>query len=531
MPIDDSTAVITGLMNPAAYPVAPDSIERIETHISWVFLTWQHAYKVKKPVKLPFVDFSTLALRRQYCEQELRLNRRFAPQLYQAVIAITKDSAGYHVEGDGDPVEFAVKMRRFPNEARLDRVLARGELTTVHCDALARRLAEWHEQAGRAAASVPFGDPAMICRHASDAVQGLRANAAKLNLSGCVEAVGRWMAAEGERLKEHFIARKQHGFVRECHGDLHLENLVLLDGEVLAFDCLEFRDELRWIDVMADVAFVTMDLTNRGQSSLAHRLTNAYLEAANDVTGLHVLRFYQAYRALVRAEVLAIRLRNASPRSERADTDALKRAANNYLKLAERYTWAPCPVLIITHGVSGSGKTTVTQPLLEELGAVRLRSDVERRRAESAIAVSNSRSEPAARESRYSHAARQAVYDYLRMSAEQILQAGFSAIVDATFLQRAQRASFRELAAELQVPFVILACETSPAQLQTRVHERLAAGRDPSEATPAVVEQQLRECEPLTPDEQRIAITVNTAGPVDIRALLRAIATLTGNAA
>jgi aminoglycoside phosphotransferase family enzyme len=406
-------------------------VEVVETHISWVLLTGQFAYKVKKPVRLDFVDFSTLARRGEACHDELRLNRRFAPQIYLEVVGITGSASQPEFGGQGEPIEYAVRMVQFPAEARLDRVLAAGGYAAADCDRLAKVIAERHLCAGVARRGAPFGEASTIAKHVRDVL-----NSAVELARGCpqepfVERIGAWVESELSRLTATFEQRKSAGWIRECHGDLHCENIVMYGGQAVPFDCLEFRDDLRWIDCASDIAFLSMDLADRGYPALAHRLLNKYLEQTGDFEGLGVLRYYQVYRALVRAIVTTMQAGAAA--------GTIPDRARAYFELADRYTQPQKAALVITHGVSGSGKTTATQELLEKSGAVRLRSDIERRRDDTAVGDN-----PASAADRYTPAARDAIYEKLLRKVEVGLTAGFPMIVDATFLRRSIATTFAD---------------------------------------------------------------------------------------
>jgi aminoglycoside phosphotransferase family enzyme/predicted kinase len=492
--VSHSDQLVRALLSPAAYPHPVERVEVVETHISWVFLTGQFAYKVKKPVRLDFVDFSTLERRREACHDELRLNRRFAPQLYLDVVEITGSASQPVIAGPGEPLEYAVKMVQFPAEARLDRVLRTGGFGPADCDRLAAVIASSHLHADVAATDTIFGETTTIARQ----VQDILRTAAEQTQGGpegrIVEQICTWVESELNRLTVIFEVRKSEGFVRECHGDLHCENIVMLDGQPVAFDCLEFRDDLRWIDCTSDIAFLSMDLADRGHPSLSHRLVNTYIEQTGDVRGVGVLRYYQVYRAVVRAVVTTLQAGAASR--------VMPERAKRYLQLAHQYTQPRQAALVITHGVSGSGKSTTTQELLEQIGAVRLRSDIERQRRDdrTVSAHAGSPADP------YTSAARDAVYARLLDKAEIVLTAGYPLIVDATFLRQKHRDAFRHLAARLGVPFVILAFDADPDTLRQRIKERQQAGNDASEATLAVLEVQLREREPLADDEREFVV-------------------------
>src|SRR6266516_4567782 len=268
-----------------------EQVTVLETHISYVLLTGRYAYKLKKAVDFGFLDFTTLAARRHFCEEELRLNRRLAPALYLDVVPITGSVDAPIVGGDGIAIEYAVKMGEFPQDALASGLLTRGELVPADIDALAAMVAAFHGAIEVAAAGAGFGAPEGILQRAQDNCSAL--------LPLLDDPAERAHAAR----RGAFLRRVEEGFVRECHGDLHLGNIARIDGELTIFDCIEFNPALRWIDVMSEVAFTVMDLEDRGRADLSHRFLNAYLERTGDYSGLAVLRFYLVYRALVRAKI------------------------------------------------------------------------------------------------------------------------------------------------------------------------------------------------------------------------------------
>lgn len=497
--------LIAALHEPQRYDHPVERVTLVETHISWVLLTGRYAYKIKKPVDLGFLDFSTLDKRRHFCEEELRLNRRLAPEIYLAVVPITGTPENPRFGGPGVPIEYAVQMREFPQEAQLDRVLARGALKPEHIDDLAARLADFHQHAAVAGPDSPFGTPERVWQPVHENFEQIRARISETQRPP-LERLEHWSQAAFEQLKNNFAARKRDGFVRECHGDAHLANMVLLDGRVVPFDCLEFNANLRWIDVTNEVAFTVMDLADRGQEGYARRFLNAWLEHTGDYAGLKLLRFYQVYRALVRAKVAAIRL--SQPGLSSAEQEQIGAYYRGYIDLAERYTRPTRPAWMIAHGLSGTGKTTLTQALVERLGAVRVRSDVERKRQHGLAATARSGS--ALNEGLYTAEAGARTYDRLAELARAIVGAGHTVILDATFLRRAQRERMQALAAELRVPFLILAFGASEATLRERIVAREQAGVDASEAGLAVLEHQLASAEPLAAEEQAQALVINT---------------------
>ena len=499
-------SLIEALQNPALYDHPVQGFRVMETHISWVLLTGSYAYKIKKPVDLGFLDFSTLERRRHDCEEELRLNRRLAPALYLAVVPITGSAASPVLGGEGRVIEYAVKMREFPQDAQLDRVLDRGELQGEHISRLAQTVSEFHARASVAAAESPFGSAELLWQPVLQNFEQIRPHLDNDEDRELLDKLQAWSEQTHGRLTAVWQTRKRDGFIRECHGDMHLGNMALVDGEVIIFDCLEFNERLRWIDVMSEVAFVTMDLYDRGRPGLAHRFLNDYLQHSGDYEGLRVLRFYQVYRALVRAKVACIRLtQEGISETERA---AARTHYRQYLRLAERYTHPIPTPLIITHGLSGSGKTTISDALLESSGAVRVRSDVERKRLFGLSAEARSGSGVAT--GLYSPDATARAYERLAALARTIITAGFPAIVDAAFLQHQQREQFRDLAERLQVPFVIFHCSTSPERLRRRVQQRTSQGHDASEANLQVLEHQLLTQDPLRADEAMHIFTIDT---------------------
>ena len=357
------------LRAPECYPHPVGRIEVLETHISRVFLTGDLAYKLKKPVNLGFLDFSTLEARHFYCEEEVRLNRRTAPAIYLGVVPVTASEGGARIGGRGRVVDYAVKMRQFSQDALLERMARAHAVEPRHVDTLADTLAAFHGAAGR---TTRFGSAARILACVLDNLDALEIE------GGPVDWLRRWTRNEHGRLLPAFAERRAGGAVRECHGDLHLANVVCIDGHPMPFDCIEFSEELRWIDVMSDLAFLTMDLAGHGLAPLAHRLLDRYLSATGDYGGLRVLRFYEVFRALVRAKVARLRQSQCPPGSRAAA--AARAECSRRIELACGLAVAGVPALVLMHGLSGSGKTTVSQQVVERFGAVRVRSDVERKR-------------------------------------------------------------------------------------------------------------------------------------------------------
>jgi aminoglycoside phosphotransferase family enzyme/predicted kinase len=476
--------------------VAAFHLPVIETHISYVLLAGAFAYKIKKAVRFEFLDFTTLAQRRFFCHEELRLNRRLAPLIYLDVVPISGTMDAPVFGGDGVAIEYAVKMRQFDQAGLLSRVIERDELTSAVIDALAREVAAFHTKAPRASTDLQYAQSGHVRQLARDNFTQMRSAPHDAHDGSNLERLHEWTESEGARLTEALDRRRHDGFVRECHGDLHLGNIALIDGRITLFDCLEFNPSMRWSDVMSDVAFLVMDLHDRNRPDLAARFLSAYLEDTSDYEGLAVLPFYIVYRALVRAKVASMRLAQPASRDERA---ALLDQYRTYLNLAAHQSERRRPSIVITHGVTGSGKTVRSQALVESMGAVRVRSDVERKRLFGLDA--NARSESPVGGGLYTDDASRRTYARLTALARTIAAAGFTAVLDAAFLKREQRDLVREVANDLGVPFIIADCSAPAAALKERVSRRLEANSDASEATLAVLERQLASDEPLAPDE------------------------------
>lgn len=489
--------LIRQLLRPAAYDHPVNAIRHIETHISHVLLCGDYAYKIKKDLNLGFVDFSSLAKRLAACQEEIRLNQRLAPQVYLGVVPITGSSESPQVNGPGKPIEYAVKMRQFPPDATLDRIDAEGRLTPAQVEAIGRRLARFHGlDCARADSHDAWGDPEQVWQPVAQNFIQIAPLLTTDDDRAQLDALQLWSEAEHRRLIPLMIERKRDGFVRECHGDLHLGNLAWVDDHLLVFDCLEFDPALRWIDIESEIAFCTMDLMARGHMNLAWLLLNTWLEDTGDYAGLPLLRYYAVYRALVRAKIAAVRA-SQTQSAERAAAESDMRAL---LALATRLTVHPWPVrLDITHGLSGSGKTTITRALMQTPGAIRLRSDVERKRLAGLDALAASGS--ATGQGLYAEEATRHTYAHLARLAGDLLKAGWPVIVDATFIGRGQRDRFRALAQARGVPFHILDFDVAEALLRERVARRGKTGRDASEAGLDVLAHQLQTAEPLGEDE------------------------------
>jgi uncharacterized protein len=507
---EEQARLIGSLTTPMLHGAACAAVQVIETHISYVLLTGEFAYKIKKAVALGFLDFRTLAARRFYCERELLLNSRLAPALYLEVVPITGTAAAPRIGGDGPAIEYAVKMTEFPQTALLTSVLARGALTAAHIDQLAATLAGFHTGAARAAVDSRFGSAPAILELAVENFAEIERLLEQEEGREALASLRLWTHREHAARAALFAARRRSGFVRECHGDLHLGNIALIGEQVTIFDCIEFSDDMRWSDVMADVAFLVMDLQDRGRSDFGWRALNMYLELTGDYEGVQLLRFYVVYRAMVRAKVACMRARQTTDRTARASKLA---EYHEYLRLARRWTTSSPRGVVITRGPTGSGKTTRSEALVEMAGAIRIRTDVERKRLHGLARLARSGS--ALDAGLYSASETERTYLTVAQLARTVANAGYPVVVDGTFLQRRQRDQFRALAAALHLPFVILDFVAAPHTLRERVRARHASGADASEADVRVLEHQLQVAEPPGADEGALTVTHDAAAPLE----------------
>lgn len=479
-------------------------LQLIETHISWVLVGTDLAYKFKKALHFDFLDFSTLEARRFYCMEELRLNRRLAPAIYLDVVAISGSANQPVLDGSGAAIEYAVKMQAFDQHAlwswRLDNQL----ITPPEIDSLAQKIARFHLAIPSAPDDNAWGDPAGLRAISDDNFAVIRTLADTVESRRQLAELSAWLDHQHARLHQVFLHRRQAGFVRECHGDLHSNNILTWRERVEVFDCIEFNDSLRWIDVMNDLAFILMDLEFRGRPDLAARMLNRSLQESGDYEGLAVLRYYRVQRALVRSKVACLRAGQADAATAAAASDEARR----YLTLAARSMQPGPAAIMITHGFSGSGKSVFSRALLELMGAVQIRSDLERKRMHGLAATDYAGAAPG--DGIYAALSTESTYRRLLELARLIVTAGLPVIVDAAFLKKEQRDFFAALARELALPFIIFDLHADVGVLLARVVARQAEGIDPSDAGPEVLAQQLATADALSDDELARSLQVDT---------------------
>ncbi|SDL57577.1 hypothetical protein SAMN05192555_105176 [Franzmannia pantelleriensis] len=500
-----SDTLIEALKSSSGYDHPVATVEVHETHISWILLTGEFAYKIKKPICFgSFLDFSTLAKRRALCEQEVRLNRRLAPNLYVAAVPISGTPEAPRINDASAPFEYAVKMRQFSNRLLFSHLQASGELSQELIDDLIDQLVDFHEQAAPVAVDSTLGSgesTAAIMEREFSLIRERLNNSDDLARLACLETLANEAHA---RLQEAFAARHRDGFVRETHGDIHLGNAVHHEGRALLFDGIEFNDELRWNDVACDLAFLLMDLEARGEQPLARHALNRYLELSGDYGLVRVLAYYKLYRALVMAKVAAIRYRQANDDDQQQPALA---ECRRYLNLADGYARFAFPYLLIGVGVSGSGKSRFTAEVIRRLGGVRLRSDVERKRLFGFHPQASSQQQGV---DIYTSSATHRTYQRLAELTGMLLESGLPVCIDATCLARWQRDMLGWEAEGRGLPLLTVSFEADVETLRQRIVKRARRGGDPSEASLDVLERQLAGLEPFGDDERRHLIHLDT---------------------
>ncbi|TNJ36105.1 MULTISPECIES: bifunctional aminoglycoside phosphotransferase/ATP-binding protein [Prosthecochloris] len=506
----------TSLLDPAAYLHNVETIELVETHISRIYLTGHYAYKLKKPVNLGFLDFTTLDSRNHYCHEELRLNRRLCPTLYIQVLPVTRNDEGITIGGSGDIIDYAVQMKQFDRTGELDSMLREHRLEPHHIDMVYHEVSAFHQRIPPAPPDSPWGKPATIRKTLFNNFSAEIISTLPESEQPVLKELKAWTGKELDRLESVLLQRRKNGMVRECHGDMHTGNIVLYHGNICIFDCIEFNPRLSTIDLTSDIAFFMMDLLHAGRTDLAWRFINGYMAETGDYQGMDVLRFYLVYRAMVRAKVTAIR-RNQE-QTEEAKNNALDEH-RSYLDLARSLTTPSPRRLMLTCGIAGSGKSTLAARIATTIGALHCRSDIERKRLAGMKPLDRSNLEE--KETLYGKDMSERTYSTLLNIARTTLNAGWHCIVDATFLHKAQRTPFIDLAKETGASLLIIMCNAPSCVLEKRLEQRAKKGADPSEAGIGVMKKQLRERERLTEEEMAIATEVNTASTQQTELLLR----------
>jgi aminoglycoside phosphotransferase family enzyme/predicted kinase len=488
--------IIEQMLSPKFYehPVT-EPIQLLQTHISFVLLTGKYAYKVKKPMNFGFLDFSTLEKRKYFCEEELRLNRRLAPDLYLSVLPIVETDGKYSFDksGQGAAAEYAIAMPEFSQEDLLIEMFASGRLTADHVRQIGEQLAAFHQQAITNDHINTFGTAAAVRSVAND---NYASTEKYVGIAQTAEQLAQTRAYTEKFFAENvdlFSDRIVKGKVRECHGDVHLKNICLYQDKIQIFDCIEFNEPFRNSDVLYDAAFLLMDLQFRGRSDLANIFLNTYLERTGDYEGVLLLPLHCSMRAYIRAKVTSFLLDDPNiPAGVKAN--AQKEAAA-YYKLAWEYTQTKQGKLIIMSGVSGSGKSTTARAIASKQDAIYLRSDAIRKQI-AGISLFERGSDDI-----YTPEMTAKTYARLTELGALLSSKGFTVILDAKHDRVSLRSQAIAAAQAQNIPVEIIYCTAPVEVLQQRLRDRAAANNDIADATVELLANQQTNFESFTSEE------------------------------
>ena len=473
-----------------------NNIRVLDTHASWVILTGKYAYKIKKSVDFGFLDYTTLEKRKKYCKLEFVLNQPLAGELYIGVLAIiNKDDEIIlkpidNVTESDNVIEYTLKMHEFSQEELFISLIKKPhKIKKYHIDNLAAQIAEFHIKAENNLPNESFGEPEQIKQPVIENFTHIRELLTEQEDFDNLEKIAKWAKNFYEKRFEHFVKRKENKLIRACHGDMHLGNIILHKNKPIIFDCIEFNKEFHWIDIIADVGFLIMDLDFNNNDVYSYRLLNKYLHHTGDYQSLAVLPYYLSYRAIVRAKINLLQKDKGTEYYEQY---------RKYIDLALKYTTKPIPTLVITHGASGSGKTYISRLLSETYQLIHVSSDIERKR------LANLHPYERANDTNiYNKDFTVKTYDKLLQEAKFLLKTGYSVVVDATFLKKEYRDKFYELTQELGAKFGIASLENDPEILKSRITKRAQNPNNVSDATHDVLEKQLEAQDPLSELEEK----------------------------
>ncbi|MBX9254580.1 AAA family ATPase [Desmonostoc muscorum CCALA 125] len=496
-------ALIEQMLQPGFYPhEVTESIKLIQTHASYVLLTGNYAYKLKKPVNFGFLDFSTLEKRQHFCQEELRLNQRGAAELYLEVLPIALVGEQYQLGGTGEAAEYVLKMRQFPQESLLSALFEAGKLNETNLDNLGRVVAQYHSQAQTNDYIRSFGEVpnlrAAFDENYEQTEKYIGGPQTQAQFTETKEYTDKFFTERSELL----ASRIHNNYIRECHGDLHLRNIALWHDKILLFDCIEFNEQFRFVDVMYDVAFTVMDLEARGRKNLGNAFLNAYTEQTGDWEGLQVLPLYLSRQAYVRAKVTSFLLDDPSVPAT-AKEEATKTAAD-YYKQAWEYTKPKQGQLLLMSGLSGSGKSTTARLLARHLGAIQLRSDAVRKHL-GGIPLSEKGSDDL-----YTPEMTGKTYTRLLSLGIILANQGFPVILDAKYDKQLLRQEAIAQATKHQLPLQIIQCTAPLEVLQERLNKRTG---DIADATADLLDSQLKQAEPFTEEEKTYVKILDTTQP------------------
>ncbi len=506
------SSLVAALQNPRIYPEKPAKIDLVQTHISAIFLAGQHVYKVKKPVNFGFLDFTTLEKRKYYCQQEVDLNRRLAKKVYLGVVEVRAHRGRVYIgDGPGEVIEYAVKMKRLPQDCMMDKWMARGAITSEVVERIAAKIAHFHARAATSPEISKFGN-----------IQTIRGNLEE-NFSETEKYVGPVISSDLYReiieatrrfLERHlplFHKRIADGKIRDCHGDLHLQH-ICLGEEILIFDCIEFNQRFRYSDVAADIAFLLMDLDYHQQPLLSAELASHYLMISQDWSLYLFLDFYKSYRAYVRAKVTSFRLDDPNISSE-AKASTLKEARRYYLLSHYYAKRMNRPMMVVTGGWIGTGKSTIARALAEVLGWEWLRADVLRKEL-AQVPILEHRFEEF-QKGIYSPDFSQKTYRALIENAWNHLKSGESVVLDASFKKQAARQTARDLARETQADFLFIECKCSDEEIRKRLDRRAREKSEPSNGRWEILAEQKKDYDRVEGFAPELILSLNTERPLE----------------
>lgn len=495
----DLPELVNALSQPTAYPYPVDQIEVRQTHLSVVFRAGDYVFKIKKPVDLGFVDFTSLEKRHHDCQEEIRLNRRLAPDIYRGVVPVVQTEHGLKFGGAGQTVEWAVQMERLPDDATLLERVRRGEVTQEQIEELARRIARFHAEAATDARIAAFGRFEAVARNLRDNLQHPAELTGKTVSRTVLERLKELTEETLARLQPLIEARAARGMPRDTHGDLHLDHVYLFPerqppADLIIIDCIEFNERLRYTDPVADMAFVVMDLGFQGRHDLASAFADAYFEASRDDEGRALLTLYTGYRAMVRGKVEGLRLLQPEVEAKDQAAGLLRSRAYWLLALGELETPQHKPCLVLTGGVPGSGKSTLARGLAERANFQVVRSDVVRKEL---AGIPPTEKAPPGMDIYDGNWTDRTYAECLRR-AEAYLFEGKRVIVDATFSGERRRQWFLQTAAQWAVPAVLFFCQASPETLQRRLAGRQGDASDADWSVSRLIASQWQAVEPET---------------------------------
>lgn len=496
--------LINALQKKSLYSHAVTDFGLIQTHLSWVILTGEYAYKIKKPLNLGFQDFTTLAKRKHYCELELSLNKRLAPHLYCGVIPISGSPTEPSINDPKNPIEYAIKMRQFKQENMLCAIAQNGKLNLRMIKSIAHQLAQFHQAADVASSDSHYGTPKSITAPMLDNFDALLDMPFTRSWHDLLSQMRAWTEQSSMQLTTYLQQRKQAGFTRATHGDVHLGNIVLINDKPVIFDCIEFNEDFRWTDTWNDVGFLFMDLCHKGCHDLAYSFINHYLEKSGDYEGLILLPFFACYRAMVRAKVMGFQMMQTDENT--AQYQQLKQDLADFLELAATFTQHKQPNLTITVGISGTGKSSYTEKMMAKGKYIRLRSDVVRKQM---FDLPIYEPTPESLKGKvYSKDTSEKVFQQLRQYAKLYLNFHHNVIIDATCIKKWQRDLFLSLANELNSQFSMLVFETNLHEIEKGIAKRQQY-KQASDATLDIAKSQLEQFDCLDENEQSYAIMIN----------------------